>query len=197
MRQEIAARGLFAHGFKKKGTKRGEMTGFLLLIPFFCIRFILLSALNPKAVRRAAHFASMKGKEKIAYDIYQISTIAFFVYLIFLRVKVDSSWLFFAGFIFYVVGLCLCISAMVSYSAPDDMGLNTNGIYRFSRNPMYVAYFICFIGMALLTQSMILLGIIVVFQVSAHWIILAEERECIEQFGENYKRYMKKVRRYI
>ncbi|WP_442911269.1 methyltransferase [Lachnoclostridium sp. An196] len=31
---------------------------------------------------------------------------------------------------------------------PDENGLNTNGIYRFSRNPMYVAYFVCFTGMA-------------------------------------------------
>ena len=31
-----------------------------------------------------------------------------------------------------------------------------NGVYRFSRNPMYVAYFICFMGMALLVQSLVL-----------------------------------------
>ena len=29
-------------------------------------------------------------------------------------------------------------------------------MYRFSRNPMYVAYFICFMGMALLVQSLVL-----------------------------------------
>lgn len=62
---------------------------------------------------------------------------------------------------------------------------------------MYVAYFICFIGMALLTQSLILLCIVVIFQISAHWIILSEEKWCMEKFGESYKQYMKRVRRYI
>lgn len=32
---------------------------------------------------------------------------------------------------------------------------------------------------------------------AAYWIILAEERECISRFGDDYKKYMEKVRRYI
>lgn len=51
--------------------------------------------------------------------------------------------------------------------------------------------------MVLLTQSRILLGVVLIFQISAHWIILAEERWCIEKFGTVYKQYMKSVRRYI
>ncbi len=62
---------------------------------------------------------------------------------------------------------------------------------------MYVAYFVYFVGCALLTQSMVLLGTVIAFQVSAHWIILSEERWCLERFGEEYQRYSKKVRRYL
>lgn len=51
--------------------------------------------------------------------------------------------------------------------------------------------------MAVLTRSPILLGLILIFQVSAYWIILAEERWCIERFGAAYRQYMKSVRRYI
>ena len=86
---------------------------------------------------------------------------------------------------------------MINFSAPNDMGLNINGIYKFSRNPMHIAYFVCFIGMVLLTQSIALFIIILIFQASSHWIILSEERWCIEQFGEAYKQYMKSVRRHI
>jgi len=45
----------------------------------------------------------------------------------------------------------------------------------------------------MLTQSLILCGIVLIFQSSSHWIILSEERWCIEIFGEAYKQYMKKV----
>ncbi|WP_442929338.1 methyltransferase family protein [Natranaerovirga pectinivora] len=76
-------------------------------------------------------------------------------------------------------------------------GIKLNGLYRVSRNPMYIAYFICFIGCVLLTYSWILLMLVIVFQISSHWVILSEERWCIEKFGEEYIKYMNKVRRYI
>ena len=173
------------------------MTGILLLVPFLLIRFAMLSVLNKKAMSRAAYFAPVRGKEKIAYYIYQTSNVGIFVYLLFLAIKADFSWRFYAGLGCYLLGLCLCAVTMVNFAFPDSTGLNTNGIYRFSRNPMYVAYFVCFVGMAMLTQSLILLGIVSVFQISAHWIILAEERWCLEKFGATYKEYMKRVRRYI
>lgn len=173
------------------------MNGILLLIPFLLIRFALMSALNKNAIGRAAYFAPVRGKERIAYCIYQTSNVGVFVYLLFLAIKIDFSWKFYAGLICYLLGLCLCAVTVVNFSFPDDTGLNTNGIYNFSRNPMYVAYFVCFLGMAMLTQSLILLGIVCIFQISAHWIILAEERWCLEKFGEPYEQYMKRVRRYI
>lgn len=173
------------------------MNGFLLLIPFFIIRFGLLSRLSTSALQRAALFAPMQGKEKIAYYVYQISNVGIVLCPFFLTVQTTPAWYFFAGLFCYLLGLCLCAVAMVSFSSPDNTGLNTNGVYRFSRNPMYVAYFVCFIGMALLTQSWVLFAMVLLFQISAHWIILAEERWCLEQFGAVYERYMQRVRRYI
>lgn len=94
-------------------------------------------------------------------------------------------------------GLLLCTMSVISFSAPDLYGLNTKGIYRFSRNPMYIAYFICFMGIAFLTQSVLLLGIVIIFQISSHWLVLAEERWCVETFGVAYQSYMEQVRRYL
>jgi len=173
------------------------MNGFLLLIPFLLIRFGLLSLLNKGAVGRAAYFAPVIGNEVLAYWVYQITNVAIFVYLCFLTVTIDFSWLFYLGIVCYLLGLILCAISIVNFSTPSMEGLNSNGIYRFSRNPMYVSYFFCFAGCAFLTQSWILCVIVLVFQISSHWIILSEERWCMEQFGEAYRLYMKKVRRYI
>ena len=84
-----------------------------------------------------------------------------------------------------------------NFSKPSENGINLNGLYRISRNPMYVSYLIYFLGCVLITQSLLLLAILVVFQISTHWIILSEERWCVNKVGEEYKNYMSKVRRYI
>lgn len=173
------------------------MNGFLLLLPFLLIRFGLLAALDRDALRRAAHFAPMTRRERPAYWVYQLSNAALFLYLLFLRVTADLSPLFFAGAVVYGAGLLLCAASMVCFAAPAREGFRSGGLYRVSRNPTYVSYFICFAGCALLARSLALFGILLVFQASAHWIILAEERWCLEAFGEPYRQYMERVRRYL
>ena len=101
------------------------------------------------------------------------------------------------GLICYFGGLIFCAASMAGFAAPSGGGLRTGGIYRLSRNPMYVSYFLCFAGMALLVRSAALTGIVLVFPVSAHWIILAEERWCLETFGAAYQHYARRVRRYL
>ena len=172
------------------------MNGFLLLIPFILIRFGVLSMLNKEGLRRAAFFAPPNEKEIVAYWIYQISNILFFLYLFFLEITTYSYW-FYVGLATYGLGVLLCLLSVSSFSKPEENGINLKGLYRVSRNPMYVAYFICFLGCVLLTQSLQLLAILMVFQISAHWVILSEERWCINKFGEEYKNYMNEVRRYI
>ena len=172
------------------------MNAFLLVIPLILIRFVLLSILDKEALKRAAFFAPLIGKEKVAYWFYQISNVLIFIYLCFLKITTDSYWLY-AGLVIYGLGILLCIFSVSNFAKPAENGINLKGIYRVSRNPMYVAYFIYFLGCVLLTQSFILLAILLVFQISAHWIILSEERWCVKKFGEEYINYMNKVRRYI
>ena len=148
-------------------------------------------------IKRAAHFAPLRGNEIIAYWIYQLSNIGIFVYLFFLKVRIEISLPFCAGTVIYFAGLLLCALSMKAFAAPSDDGLNTKGLYGHFRNPMYLSYFLCFTGCALLTRSLLLFGIVLIFQAAAHWIILSEERWCIQKLGDTYKQYMKKVRRYI
>ena len=103
-----------------------------------------------------------------------------------------------------IAGLCLLILSLTLYgisilqfARPNGDGLNTSGLYRISRNPMYVAFFFWFLGGCMLTRSWLLLTILMVFQVSVHFMILTEERWCRETFGAPYEEYKNKVRRYI
>lgn len=172
------------------------MNAILTVIPLILIRFVLLSIVDKESLKRAAFFAPLVGKEKAAYWLYQISNIMIFVYLYFLNIKTDSYW-FYIGLAIYGLGVILCIFSVLNFAKPEENGINLKGLYQVSRNPLYVAYFIYFFGCVLLTQSLILLAILLVFQISAHWIIKSEERWCIQKFGEEYINYMNKVRRYI
>ena len=93
--------------------------------------------------------------------------------------------------LYYVFGLLLILQSLL------QSGISLRGLYRYSRNPMYIAYFIYILSCVLLTQSSLLLLILVVFQIATHWIILAEENWCKERFHNDYIEYMEKTRRYL
>lgn len=75
--------------------------------------------------------------------------------------------------------------------------LKTAGIYRLSRNPMYLGvHLITFAAMFYtLKWWVILLGLFSFY--TYHRIILGEEKFLEERFGDDYKQYKKAVRRYI
>jgi protein-S-isoprenylcysteine O-methyltransferase Ste14 len=172
------------------------MNAFFTVIPIILIRYVLLSILSKEALTRAAYFAPLIGREKIAYWIYQISMILSLLYLLLIKIKTGSVW-FYIGLIIYCLGIVLYTITVINYAEPKTNGLNLKGLYRISRNPMYVSYFIYFLGCILLTHSWMLLVLLIIFQIASHWIILSEERWCINKFGEEYINYMNKVRRYI
>lgn len=173
------------------------MPAFILLIPFFLVRFGLLSALDDGAALRAAHFAPMRKGGRVVYWLYQISNGAVFVLILFSAIRTENRPVFFGGLILCTIGLVMLVVSMVGFAKPSPGGMNRDGIYRLSRNPMYVSYFIFFVGCVVLTQSPFLLVAVIVFQAAAHGVILAEERWCAETFGDEYADYAKKVRRYI
>lgn len=173
------------------------MPAFILLIPFFLVRFGLLSALDDAAVLRAAHFAPMRKGGRAVYWLYQISNGAVFVLILFSVIHTENRVFFIGGLVLCAIGLVVLVVSLVDFAKPSPGGMNRDGIYRLSRNPMYSSYFIFFVGCVVLTQSPFLLVAVLVFQAAAHGVILAEERWCAETFGDEYVNYAKKVRRYI
>lgn len=79
----------------------------------------------------------------------------------------------------------------------EDTVLKTDGIYRLSRNPMYLGVHLWTISAMIYTMNLwiIIFGIysILIY----HWIILSEERFLEKRFGKKYSDYKKKTRRYL
>jgi protein-S-isoprenylcysteine O-methyltransferase Ste14 len=172
------------------------MNGFLLVLPILIIRYGVTALLGREALRRTAFFPPTRGMEKAAYWVYQLSFLANLLLLIFTRAALATIPAY-AGLGLYVAGMFLYLLSILHFGKPDTEGLNTRGLYRVSRNPMYVAFFLYFLGIALLTGSWVVFLVLVVFQISVHFLILSEERWCIEQFGTAYTDYMRRVNRYL
>jgi protein-S-isoprenylcysteine O-methyltransferase Ste14 len=76
--------------------------------------------------------------------------------------------------------------------------LVTDGPYRFSRNPIYLAFTLFSVGIGVAADLPWLFGLLVPALLVIRWGVVAREERYMERrFGEAYRRYKATVRRWV
>ena len=110
------------------------------------------------------------------------------------------------GAVVLLAGLALAIWAVATFRrigttanpAGGSTALAFEGPYRLSRNPMYLSLLIMAAGIGLMANTLwplLLLPLVVV--ILRRKIIANEERYLTAKFGEPYRAYMARVRRWL
>ena len=74
----------------------------------------------------------------------------------------------------------------------------SEGIYKLSRNPMYVGLACCLVSWAIwLSYLLPWLGVLLFIAYMTHFQIIPEERALRQKFGDEYQNYCLKVRRWL
>lgn len=116
-------------------------------------------------------------------------------------VPINIGTLFWIGLLIFASGIIMNVISMYSF-AQFKGGLNTTGIYRYSRNPMYVGGFLFVLGLNLMGWSISLANAIfwilsILWVAATHWGVLQEEAFLESKYGNSFREYMKKVPRYV
>jgi protein-S-isoprenylcysteine O-methyltransferase Ste14 len=159
-----------------KATKFGEIDKKDFLIPPFAFFYFYLI------------FAR-------AFNLPSLSTQEFF------RSSIVSG----IGVFLCVAGLFLLLLSLVSFGKSFRVGIDTNypdtlvtnGVFAFSRNPIYVAFGLVLLGQFFLYSNWILF----VYIIAAIWLfqrqVLREEQYLRDHYGQQYLEYCDRVRRYL
>jgi len=76
--------------------------------------------------------------------------------------------------------------------------LITTGVFRKSRNPMYLGMVLILIGEAVLLGSLSPYLIVIVFALLMHFVFIVPEEKALEaKFGINYLEYKQNVRQWL
>jgi protein-S-isoprenylcysteine O-methyltransferase Ste14 len=118
------------------------------------------------------------------------------LYSIFLPLKIGSAWLY-TGIALYVVGTVFLTLFFMDVAATPYGQPFTRGAYRYSRNPMYVAMFVQFIGTAIAAASWLFLLLTLMIFFALRAVVLVEERTCLEKYGDSYRDYMDRTNRWL
>jgi len=106
--------------------------------------------------------------------------------------------------IFLIAGNLFLVPAYYTLSIFTRVGLpesphiiKTDGIYRVSRNPMYVSFWFFFVACFLLAPSLLVALLIIFCLTVHHFVILNEEKFLKSSFGDQYLSYKGRVPRYL
>ncbi len=117
-----------------------------------------------------------------------------------------TGWIPYLGLVPVLLGLCMTGYAALQFKRAktnlvpfsESTTLVIKGLYRYTRNPMYVGMTLLLIGLAFLTNTPYGWLVVIVFPIIIHRLfIIKEEQQMIDTFGNEYLDYRERVRRWI
>ena len=169
----------------------GLWNAWILMLLIFL--YILLSIQIFKDVgRKIAH-----GEEERKFNI-SVALLFFIllIYSIFLPLKLGAIW-FYTGLAIYLLGLIICTIALANVAATQLGEVFTKGIYSYSRHPLSLGMILIFVGVGVASASWLYLLLSAIITVITHFMVVIEERSCLNKFGDTYREYMNRTPRWI
>lgn len=117
-------------------------------------------------------------------------------YSFFLPFKLGTIW-FIMGLIIFSLGLIINIIASINFVKTPINEPVSGGAYRYSRNPIYIALVLIFLGVSIASASWIFLLLTVLMAILVSLSIADEERYCLDKYGDTYREYMARTPRWI
>ena len=178
----------------------------LPIIPF--VTFVAIIILSWTAFRVVAR--DYRTKHKLFSRSSFIETSIFFIHGCSSYIFLDSNLSAIRPNNFsFALALTLIILGLISvYFSMSRLGLSVsigqktqslrkNGLYRFSRNPQIVAYFLVVLGYSLLWPSLLGGLWVCLYLMVAHIMVKTEEEHLMRLYGDEYRQYCSQTPKYI
>ncbi len=177
-----------------------------ILVLFF---FLVVTGLSPLVIRiffgrsksqesskRHGARPKLSEREKKLDHLSTLILVALISCSVILPLDLRTGW-FYAGLFVYAVSMIFGFAAMVNFAQAPLEKPATRGVYTVSRNPVYLSMFLVFVGIGLACASWLFLLLAIIWLVLADRGVVAEERLCLETYGNAYREYMNRTPRWI
>jgi protein-S-isoprenylcysteine O-methyltransferase Ste14 len=178
----------------------------ILLLGMVLVRSFLMNRQGIQAI----HFGKLDRKDFLIppfalFYFYTVFANAFSLPTLALQSFFYSEVIAWLGVLCCLAGLLLVLWSLISFGRSFRVGIDTEnpdklittGVFAYSRNPIYLAFWLVLLGQFLIFPNWILL----IYWLAATWLfhrqVLREEAYLKEHYGSDYTDYMSRVRRYI
>lgn len=172
----------------------GVWNAWIFIIPLIVYWFTGIKFLFSKRMPESPPLK--RRKDRIISNILVLAMFFSFFYSIFVPLKLGTIW-FYIGLLVYLAGSVLIIITMINFATTPLNKPVTKGAYRYSRNPMFIGFFLIYSGIAIACISWLYLVITVLFILLTLYLSPLEEAVTLGHYGKAYKEYMKRTPKWI
>ena len=104
---------------------------------------------------------------------------------------------FYIGTAVYLIGMVSSVYAMWTFSQAELAKPVTKGIYKVTRHPMQIMAIVMWIGIGIASGVWLLVIFAFLLGVLSYPSLKAQERFCIDKYGEDYLEYIERTPRYL
>ena len=116
--------------------------------------------------------------------------------LVFLPLQLGTIGLY-RGLFVLLFGMVFTIVTVLNFASSPKDEVITKGLYRFSRNPMYIGLLLMQFGVGITCSSWLYLLLTVVLMILLNAVLPSEERYCLYRYRDDYRKYMNSPPRWI
>lgn len=185
-----------------------SLSALLVLAGFYGIYFTKMLVQKRRGIRtrqigrrkeKTLHTVeTLMGIATLAAPVAQLLSIAFGWSLLPANARFTGFCIGILGDVIFLLSvLCMKDSWRAGIPDKDKTALVTTGIYRFSRNPAFLAFDFMYVSVLLLYFNPVTAVFSAFAVVMLHLQILQEERYLTDVFGEAYLTYNRHVFRYL
>ena len=175
----------------------GVWNAWLLTLPLFLAPAIV-APFKKGLFAKTSSTATLSRLERGVFVLSKVVLFAIFLYSIVLPLRLGTVWLY-VGLPISLVGIVLYIMVSVNIvTTPVDRPV-TQGLYRYSRHPIYVTGIFMLLGVSIISASWVFLLFTIIFGVGVTrpYFIKIEEGKCLGHYGDTYKKYIAITPRWI
>jgi protein-S-isoprenylcysteine O-methyltransferase Ste14 len=177
----------------------GWLNGWWYPVIFGLINLSLMAAYGPRIFgKRLIHMPPFVSRREKILSLASMFLFArgMMVYSIFVTLKWTTVW-FYIGTAVFFLGLIIHTVAMINFENTSPDHPVVKGVYRLSRHPMQLVSIAMWMGVGIATASWVILAACGVQLFLSRPFLIAQERYCLDSYGELYREYMQRTSRYF
>jgi protein-S-isoprenylcysteine O-methyltransferase Ste14 len=173
----------------------GLWNAWIFVLPILVIMFSDMKVTSVRESGKAGDFKLTKNENRLTYVVF-LPMIGSFIYAIFLPLQLSTLWLY-SGLLVYLFGIACTIVTIQNFATSAKDKVITKGLYRYTRNPMYIGLVLIQTGLGIACASWVYLLLTVALMILLNANLSAEERYCLYRFGDDYQKYKNRTPRWI